>query len=305
MRILLGAVLLSAMATPSVAECLGDGCYAGAGAFLVSLLAYFCTGIFLLVQLFRRKLRSFIMTLGVAAAIAVGIPMLSWGIVGWKNLNLARTEMVGEGLSMVGETVVHLHLASYCGDSPCEAVARHSDAAFVAGIVLGFGNTIDLSQPIDLAELVPVPLNSETGYAAWSPWEGVVEASPETVRARMAEATRVVITQQFYYAREQGVVELALKQNAQFSQMAGSETLALAIGRLHAPGVLDLSQVEFQYIDLTQQAQYWTVPLMFGDGTRSVPFRMTPEQREILAPVLCQHVSEWQCDEMLGKQWFE
>lgn len=298
-------ILCAALATPAMAECLGDGCYAGAGAFLLSLLAYFVLAIVLLVLLFRRKARAFLMALGIAAAIAVGVPLLSWGYVGWKNLNLAQTEMVGEGPSLAGETVVHIHSGGYCGDNTCEAVARYSGADFVAGVTLAYGATVDFSQPIDLSTLIVTDVNTEAGYARRPPWADVVGSPDAEILAQMAGATRVVITQGFYYARPQGPLEQALMRNPQFAQMGSGETIALAIGRLHEPGVLDLSQVEFQYIDLTLQTQYRTIPLMFGDGLRSVPFRMTPEQRDILEPVLCVGADEWTCDDMLGRQWNE
>lgn len=288
-----------------MAECLGDGCYAGAGAFLLSLLGYLVLGIFLVVLVFRRKARAFVITLGVSAAVSVGVPVLTWGYVGWKNLNLAQTEMVGEGMSLQGETVVHIHSGGYCGENTCEAVARYSGAEFVAGIMLAYGAEIDLSQPIDLSRLNITDVNTEPGFARWWPGDHVAERSDADVMEQMAGATRVVVTQGFYYGRPQGPLEQALMRNPQFAQMSSGETIALAIGRLHEPGVLDLSQVDFQYIDLTLQTRYRTVPLMFGDGTRSVPFRMTPEQRNILAPVLCVGATDYTCDEMLGKQWYE
>ncbi len=145
----LSVLLVSAL--PAQAEAIN---YDYGKALLVLLgyaVLYLGVAITLLVLAVRRKWRRFRRVALAAAAVLVLFPLLDMALYAWQNARIANAQVRATAPRLIDKTVLFISPEGRCMFTPCQGLAALQDGDPLWTIAPETLDTLDLSQPIDLA----------------------------------------------------------------------------------------------------------------------------------------------------------
>ncbi len=277
------AAVLASLAGPAQAECTSGGCYDGIAIFLGAVLVYGLLGIALLVMLARAKWRrAGWRALGVALAIAVGVPLVSQAWLSWKLAAMERREVAGQPPGLIGSAVLLIPQGEACYNDLCMSVlyGRGAEGAYVLPPAALDG--LDMTRPIPLADL-PLQLWRAPGTAGGE----VLRRSLSAVERQevAAKLSYFIVTAEPYYWSVAGPVEAALRTHPDLGGMRPVELVRLAMAPLDG-GTLSLADLRFDLLDLWLADSALAIPLV--PTNRQGPDNTTAGQ-EAAAKVLCEY----------------
>ena len=257
LRARLIAATVVALPAPAMAECLGQGCYAGLEALIATVLTYGLLGIVLLVLLARRKWRrAGWVFLALALVLAVGVPLVSQGWQAWKLWAMERREVLGALPDMDTRVPLLIARQTHCDYGACMSVLSGAGAKGITVVPPTALEGLDLAQPIDLAK---IPLEHWAITSGNSTTERALSA--EDRDAVVARIDYVIITASPFYLSRPGPVEAALALNPGFSGLGSGEILRLGMAPLPSTGWLSVADLQFDLADLWLADQALGLPL--------------------------------------------
>lgn len=226
-------------------------------AALISIAVYGVIGVVLLVMLIRAKWRrAGLWALGIGLVLALGVPLVSQGLLAWKLRAMEAHEVVGTPPPLADVTPLLIAPDSYCMDSLCGAVLEGRGTAGIYVLPAGLLSDFDLTRPIPLADL---PLQ----YWSWS--GGADDRRVLTEAERQEAAGRIdylVVTSWPYTAGEPGAIEAALRENFILEDLTPDTTVRLLMARLpSAADGLSFATMGFDLLDLSLTDRALAFPL--------------------------------------------
>jgi hypothetical protein len=262
LRKVAGTVGLLVLGQPAMAECTSGGCLDGIVMFFASILAYGIIALVLLVMIVRAKWRrAGFRALGLVAALALGVPLVSQGWQSWKLAAMERREVAGQPPALTGRGVLLIPQGEACYNDACMSVLIGRGAAGAYVLPEAAMEGLDLTRPIPLADL-PLQL-----------WRAPGTTGGEALRRTLSTVERqrlvgsidyVVLTAEPFFLSSQGPIEAALRSHPDLSGMRAGELLRFAMGPL-TPGILSLTEMRFDVLDLWLLDPALAIPLAPGN----------------------------------------
>ncbi|MFZ1470281.1 MAG: hypothetical protein WAT09_15085 [Paracoccaceae bacterium] len=281
-RSITAAVAAASLTLPGVveAECLSANCYAGLEALIASVVVYGLLVLVLVVMLARRKWRrAGGILLAVVLALAVGVPLVSQGWQAWKLYAMERREVLGTLPDIDARVPLMISQQSHCDYGACMSVLAGAGARGVTVLPPAALEGLDLSQPIDLAE---VPLEHWAITSGHTTTQRVLSA--EDRQAEVARIDYIILTAGPFYLSRPGPVEAALVLNPGFSGLGNDEILRLGMAPLPSKGWLSVADLQFDLADLWLADETLAVPLA---PLNTLPADNTNPGADAAAQVLC------------------
>lgn len=284
-------VILPGLSGPVWAECTSGGCYDGLAQFLLAVAGYGLVAIILLVLLLVRPWRRMgLRGLALAAALAVGVPLLSQG---WQRVQswwMERGEVARDLPAMSQRTPLLVAEDWTCESGLCAAVLQGRGVAGVLALPIGELEQRDTAAPLVLADL-PLEL--------WTRGEG------GTVRRRVLGATEraeaaaridyLILATPAWYRNGPGPLERGIALGQGVLVRLGMAPIAAG------PGQVALDALDFDHLDLVLTRRALAVPLAPGNWTTLWNEPLDPEA---VARSLCGSGAggpDWACLDAAGR----